>query len=165
ERQTSMAMVLNRVPDDALVTVRGDLMTRLRERGMAAVPLFLVPDVGPHQGLLEPRAVAPILRWLTMIAGPDRARSVIARTQRGSLAALRPWVDDLAEAVQAQVDARTRLETVVDDAVQGPTERAVAAVHGGAVANGPVRGRWVGRSTGGGPLAGRWTSRRGKVAR
>ncbi|NTW41943.1 MAG: hypothetical protein HGA44_19025, partial [Cellulomonadaceae bacterium] len=127
-RGTSMAMVLNRVPAEALVAIRGDLMTRLRERGMAAVPLFLVPDVGPHEGLLAPAAVAPMLRWLTMVAGPDRARSVIARTQRGSLAALRPWVDELAEAVQAQVDAREDLQKVVDAAVTVPAERAERAV-------------------------------------
>ena len=159
-RGTSMAMVLNRVPGDALITVRGDLMARLRERGMAAVPLFLVPDVGPHEGMLEARAVAPILRWLTMVAGPDRARSVIARTQRGSLAALRPWVDGLAEAVQAQVDARAVLEQIVEAAVEEPTARASQAVVAGVVANGPVRGRWTALSGRGGPLGGRWTSRR-----
>ena len=164
-RGTSMAMVLNRVPGDALITVRGDLMARLRERGMAAVPLFLVPDVGPHEGMLEARAVAPILRWLAMVAGPDRARSVIARTQRGSLAALRPWVDDLAEAVQAQVDARIGLEQVVEAAVEEPRARASEAVVAGAVANGPVRGRWTAFSGRGGPLGGRWTSRRRAPAR
>uniref|UniRef100_UPI002027945C GTPase n=1 Tax=Actinotalea sp. C106 TaxID=2908644 RepID=UPI002027945C len=116
ERGTSMAMVLNRVPDDALVAVRGDLMGRLRSRGMAAVPLFLVPDAGPHEGMLDATVVAPIGRWLAMVAGPDRARSVIARTQRGSLQALRPWVTGLAEAVQAQVDARTALTALIEQA-------------------------------------------------
>ncbi|MDQ2623998.1 MAG: GTPase domain-containing protein, partial [Actinomycetota bacterium] len=104
-RGASIAMVLNRVPPEALTTVRGDLLGRLRSRGMASVPLFVVADVGPHEGLLDPKAVAPIARWLTMLAGPDRARSVIARTLRGSLAALRPWVDELAEAVQSQAEA------------------------------------------------------------
>ncbi|WP_024288923.1 dynamin family protein [Cellulomonas sp. KRMCY2] len=165
ERGTSMAMVLNRVPDAALVTVRGDLMARLRARGMVAVPLFLVPDVGPHEGLLDARAVAPILRWLAMIAGPDRARSVIARTQRGSLAALRPWVDDLAEAVQAQVDARAGLLTVIDGVVEAPARRSAEAARGGAVADGPVRGSWARLSEGRGPLAGRWTSRRRRPER
>ena len=163
ERGTSMAMVLNRVPEAALVTVRGDLMSRLRARGMAAVPLFLVPDVGPHEGLLDARTVAPILRWLAMIAGPDRARSVIARTQRGSLAALRPWVDDLAEAVQAQVDASARLRDVIDGAVAPPAARAAAAVRQGAVADGPVRGHWAGLAAGRGSLAG--TSRRRRPER
>lgn len=162
ERGTSMAMVLNRVPSDALVTVRGDLMARLRARGMGGVPLFLVPDLGPHEGLLAPRTVAPIVRWLAMIAGPDRARSVIARTQRGSLTALRPWVDDLAAAVQAQVDARGALERVVADALVAPTEQLTAAVRAGDVVDGPVRSRWAAAEDG--PL-GRRPARRRRTAR
>lgn len=165
ERGTSMAMVLNRVPEQALVTVRGDLMARLRARGMSAVPLFLVPDAGPHEGLLAPAVVAPMLRWLTMVAGPDRARSVIARTQRGSLAALRPWVDDLAEAVQAQVDAREALEKVVAEAVAQPAVRASAAVAAGGVVDGPVRARWTEVTGGDGAFGGRWTTRRRRAAR
>ena len=139
-RGTSMAMVLNRVPADALVTVRSELMQRMRARGMAAVPLFLIRDAGPHEGLLEPQAVAPILRWLTMVAGPDRARAVIARTQRGSLAALRPWVDDLAEAVQEQVDARQALERVVQGAIAPAQERDPERCRGGRAGPGPLDG-------------------------
>lgn len=164
ERGTSMAMVLNRVPADALTTVRSDLMQRLRERGMTTVPLFVVPDQGPHQGLLDDRAVAPVRRWLAMVAGPDRARSVILRTQRGTLKVLRPWVDELAEAVQAQVDARAALERVVERAVEAPAERAELAVRAGGLADGPVRARWSAVAGSRGPLVGRW-SRRGLDAR
>lgn len=160
ERGTSMAMVLNRVPADAVTTVRTDLMQRLRERGMTTVPLFVVPDQGPHQGLLEHRAVAPVRRWLAMVAGSDRARSVILRTQRGTLKALRPWVDELAEAVQGQVDARAALERVVEEAVAGPTQRAELAARGGGLADGPVRARWTAVGGAQGPLAGRWSRRR-----
>lgn len=158
-RGTSMAMVLNRVPADALVTVRGELMGRLRSRGMAAVPLFLVKDLGPHEGLLPPAAVTPIRRWLATVAGPDRARAVIARTQRGAVAALRPWVDDLAEAVQDQVDAAERLGAVVAETLERTASAAVASAREGAVVTGPVRGRWV-AAAGRGLLARRVPRRR-----
>lgn len=143
ERGASVAMVLNRVPRASLTAVRGDLLVRLRERGMQGVPLFVVPDVGPHEGMLEVAAVAPIKRWLTMLAGPDRARSVIARTLRGSLAALRPWVDAQAEAVQDQVEAAAALRAETERAVQGPAEAARAAVLAGAVADGAPSARWA----------------------
>ncbi|MBC7290480.1 MAG: dynamin family protein [Actinotalea sp.] len=159
ERGTSMAMVLNRVPAAAVSTVRGDLMERLRDAGMRTVPLFVVPDQGPHQGLLATTVVAPVRRWLAMVAGPDRARSVILRTQRGTLKALRPWVDELAEAVQAQVDARAALERAVEDAVAAPGQRAELAVRGGGLADGPVRARWATAGGARGPLADRWTRR------
>ena len=109
ERGASIAMVLNRVPSDSLPTVRGDLLGRLRAHGLEGSPLFVVPDMGPHEGLLAAPAVAPVHRWLTMLAGPDRARTVIGRTLRGSLASLREWVEELAEAVQEQADAAAAL--------------------------------------------------------
>lgn len=153
DRGASVAMVLNRVPPESLPTVRGDLLLRLRERGMQGVPLFVVPDVGPHEGLLDPGAVAPIKRWLTMLAGPDRARSVIARTLRGALGALRPWVDDQAEAVQDQVDAAAALRAEIVLVQRGPADAARAAVLDGVVADGAVWARWTGLAAGSGPLA------------
>lgn len=161
ERGVSMAMVLNRVPTAALGPIRTDLMARLRERGMSAVPLFLIPDLGPHEGLLDPATVAPILRWLAMVAGPDRARSVILRTQRGALRRLQPWVGELVDAVQQQVDARVGLERVVREAVQAPADAAAAGVLGGGVVAGPVRARWASSAA---ALSGRRT-RRGRATR
>lgn len=164
-RGTSIAMVLNRVPPEARTAVRTDLLGRLRERGLSAVPLFLIADRGPHTGPLDEPSVAPVRRWLTMVAGADRARSVIQRTQRGSLKALQPWVEELAEAVQAQVDARATLADAVAQALVDPAERATAALDRGGVAAGPVRARWAGLAGAGGPLSGRITSRRQRSAR
>lgn len=153
-RGASIAMVLNRVTASSLPTVRGDLLERLRSHGMQGAPLFVVPDVGPHEGLLGSSVVAPITRWLTMLAGPDRARTVIGRTLRGSLAALRPWVDELAEAVQDQADAASAIGAELELASEGPTQTARASVYAGAVADGAVRGRWAELTAAGGPLAG-----------
>ncbi|WNB86717.1 dynamin family protein [Cellulomonas sp. ATA003] len=150
-RTASVAMVLNRVTPDALTTVRGDLLMRLRERGMDGVPLFTVPDAGPHEGLLDPSAVAPIHRWLTTLAGPDRARAVIARTLHGALASLRTWVDDQAEAVQAQADAAAALRVEVAAAVAGPIVAAEESVLAGALVDGPAGVRWTELASG--PLA------------
>ncbi len=154
ERSTTVAMVLNRVPAESLATVRGDLLERLRGHGLAGSPLFVVPDLGPDVGMLPSSVIAPIRRWLAMLAGPDRARTVIGRTLRGSLAALRPWVDELAEAVQRQADAAATIGHVLDDAVSEPTSDALAHVAAGAVADGAVRARWAQLTAAGGPLEG-----------
>ncbi|RMI06970.1 hypothetical protein EBM89_14340, partial [Cellulomonas triticagri] len=143
ERGASVAMVLNRVDPASLPTVRGDLLERLRSHGMQGSPLFVVPDVGPHAGMLEPGHVAPITRWLTMLAGPDRARTVIGRTLRGSLAALRPWVDDLAEAVDRQATAAQTVREALDDALRAPAEDARRTVTRGTVAQGSAQARWA----------------------
>lgn len=162
ERSTSVAMVLNRVPPASLATVRGDLLDRLRTHGLAGSPLFVVPDVGPHSGPLSPAVVAPVLRWLTMLAGPDRARTVVARTLRGALAALRPWVDELAEAVQDQADAAARVALALDAAVQAPGDAAADTIRAGAVADGAVRARWAELVAKGAPFS-RLVGRSGRV--
>lgn len=154
ERQTTIAMVLNRVAPESLPEVRGDLLERLRAHGLQGAPLFVVPDVGPHEGVLPPAVVAPIRRWLTMLAGPDRARTVVARTLRGALEALRPWVDELADAVQEQADAAAAIGARLDDAVLAPGRRAREHVAAGAVADGAVRARWAELTASGAPLAG-----------
>ncbi len=154
ERHTTIAMVLNRVAPESLPTVRGDLLERLRSHGLQGAPLFVVPDVGPHEGVLPPAVVAPIRRWLTMLAGPDRARTVVARTLRGALEALRPWVDELADAVQAQADAAAVIGARLDEAVVPPRQRAHEHVAAGSVADGAVRARWAELTVPGAALAG-----------
>src|SRR5690606_37896092 len=119
-------------------------------------------DAGPHEGLLEAGQVAPVKRWLTMLAGPDRARSVIARTLRGSLAMLRPWVDALAEAVQAQADAAHAVRSELAAVVEAPAASARGRVVEGEVAAGTAHSRWAQLTATGAPLAD-VVSRRGRV--
>lgn len=143
ERGASVAMVLNRVPRENLTTIRGDLNARMRERGMTDVPLFIVPDVGPHEGLLDPKLVAPIQRWLNLMAGPERSRTVILRTLKGALGALPDWVIGLVGAVERQgtaaFDLRTAVRSVVPDAqLAGRT-----AVLSGAAGEGTVAARFA----------------------
>ena len=142
ERGASVAMVLNRVPKETLTTVRGDLLQRLRDHGMTDVPLFVIPDVGPHEGLLEPSVVAPVRRWLTMLAGPDRSRAVIVRTLKGALGALPGWVNSLAEAVEAQREASHVLRRTAEGELPAAEQLARDAVAAGVVAGASVEARW-----------------------
>ncbi|MFC8921381.1 GTPase [Cellulosimicrobium sp. NPDC057127] len=143
ERGASVAMVLNRVPRETLTTIRGDLLQRLRDHGMEGVPLFVVPDVGPHEGLLDREVVAPVARWLTMLAGPDRSRAVIVRTLKGSLAALPEWVTGVADAVEQQVDTAERLRAAVARALPPVREQVRETVLRGDAARGALEARWA----------------------
>ncbi|WP_425954614.1 GTPase [Xylanimonas sp. McL0601] len=142
ERGASVAMVLNRVPAETLTTIRGDLMLRLREHGMTDVPLFVVPDVGPHEGLLEPETVQPVRRWLTLLAGPERSRAVIVRTLKGALGALPGWVNSLADAVEAQGHAADTVRTAVEKERPAAEKLARDGVAAGVVAGASVEARW-----------------------
>ncbi|WP_284294828.1 GTPase [Luteimicrobium album] len=143
ERGASVAMVLNRVPRDTLPTIRADLMARLREHGMESTPLFVVPDLGPHEGLLDDPVVAPVRRWLTLLAGRERSRSVVVRTLQGSLDALPAWVARLAEAVEAQVAAGAEIRSAVRAALPDVAAAARRGVLAGGVAHGSVASGWA----------------------
>lgn len=142
ERGATVAMVLNRAPRDSLTTVRGDLLNRLREHHMESAPLFVVPDAGPHEGLLDASSVAPIERWLRTLGGADRARSVILRTLRGSLAALPPWVAELSEHVEAQHTAAVRLRIAAEAALPQVAQATRLVVESGRLSLGAVETRW-----------------------
>lgn len=142
ERGASVAVVLNRVPRQNLATIRADLLQRLRDHGMENVPLFVVPDVGPHEGMLESDAVAPISRWLAMLGGAERSRAVIVRTLKGSLAALPAWVTTITDAVDVQVAAAERLRARITGVVPEVQALVQTAVSDGVVARGPVTAAW-----------------------
>lgn len=163
-REASVAMVLNRVSTESVMEIRMDLMMRLREHGMTNVPLFVVPDQGPHEGLLQERGVAPINRWLGMLAGPDHGRAVILRTLRGALHAVLPWVDELIDHVDAQVDARAALEAALAASLVPPADAAAAAMAHGTVVDGTVRACWSQLTVPGGQLD-RLFTRAGRLRR
>ncbi|PZR55181.1 hypothetical protein DNL40_02075 [Xylanimonas oleitrophica] len=142
ERGASVAMVLNRVPPETLTTIRADLLQRLREHGMTDVPLFVVPDVGPHEGLLDAQVVQPVRRWLALLAGPERSRAVIVRTLKGALGALPAWVTSLADAVDAQGEAADHLRAVVEHERPAARKLARDGVEAGVVAGAAVEARW-----------------------
>ncbi|MFD2796643.1 GTPase [Promicromonospora vindobonensis] len=143
ERGASVAMVLNRVPKENLATVRADLNSRMKERGMKDVPLFIVPDVGPHEGLLEPKLVEPIQRWLGLMAGPERSRTIILRTLKGALGALPDWVMGLVAAVEEQGTTAFDLRNAIDSVVPDEQLAARTAVLSGAAGEGTVAARFA----------------------
>lgn len=143
ERGASVAMVLNRVPKENLTTIRADLNSRMKERGMKDVPLFIVPDVGPHEGLLDPKLVEPIQRWLSLMAGPERSRTIILRTLKGALGALPDWVMGLVGAVEKQGTAAFDLRNTVESVVPDEQLAARTAVLSGAAGEGTVAARFA----------------------
>lgn len=78
ERSTSVAVVLDRTHDDAVVEVRGHLARMMTSRGLSDSPLFTVPEsaVG-EDGLLPREAVAPIIGWLRDLAADPEGRAAV----------------------------------------------------------------------------------------
>ncbi|MFZ5870044.1 MAG: dynamin family protein, partial [Actinomycetota bacterium] len=103
DRGTSVAVVLDRVPPEAMQEVRADLAAMLRDGGLAGAPVFTVPETAMDDGLLPEEAIAPLRRWLSGLAADSRARQVVVRrTLAGALDSLAKRVPALADDADAQ---------------------------------------------------------------
>ncbi|WP_127841715.1 GTPase domain-containing protein [Actinomyces wuliandei] len=152
-RDTPIAVVLNRAPARILSEVRRDLTTRLEDLGLSEAPFFVVPDAGPHEGMLEGSAVAEVRDWLRLLAGRHRAAGLVRRTGRGLWAALRNDLSDLAEAVDAQEAAAQELEAVDTSLREEAIGRVRADIDRGAAGEGATATRWLTLASSGAPLA------------
>jgi len=144
DRGTSVAIVLNRVPPEAMEEIRLHLSQMLGDQGLGKSPIFTVAEVGlTSQSTLPPKNVGRLTGWLTSVAGDARARSVvIRRTLAGALSSLGERTAELTEAGNAQVKARDHLRAVArsayDDAVAGVNE----GMEDGTLLRGEVLARW-----------------------
>ncbi len=143
-RGASVAIVLDRVPPEALLEVRTHLAAMLRERGLTTSPLFTVPESAvDDDGLLDPEVVRPVRSWLVALARDSQARQVVVRrTLTGALAALRVRLSALVDAAQAQDDARAALEREADEAYVQARSKIEHGLSDGSLLRGEVLARW-----------------------
>jgi energy-coupling factor transporter ATP-binding protein EcfA2 len=129
-RGTVIALALARVPPAATVELVGLVSEMLTERGLASVPLFVIPETRvDRQGQLPESATEPLRTWFDGLAGDQRARtSVIRCTLDGALAALPAGLTALAGAAEEQLAAAELLAEQVGLAygvARGTIERGV----------------------------------------
>lgn len=143
ERATALAVVLDRVPPEALGEVDAHLRTLLDHEGLADAPLLLVPEAPLVQGRLPPVAVAPVQRWITALAEDGSARAAVIRaTLTGAVNSLRGRGAALAEAVDAQERAAWELNAAVDSSYGHSRATVAAELTGGTLLRGEVLARW-----------------------
>lgn len=144
ERGTSVAIVLDRVPPEALEEIRTHLAQMLWEQGLAQSPIFVVPETTlDENGLLPERDVERLRSWLHALAGDAKARSVvIRRTLTGALASLSGRAAAIATAAREQVAAKDRLRKVVRDTYRDAIEGVESGMEDGSLLRGEVLARW-----------------------
>lgn len=152
-RGTTIAVVLNRAPAAVLPEVRRDLMARLAGLGLAEAPFFVVPDAGPHEGLLTGPAVEEVAQWLALLAGRHRAAGLLRRADQRVWETLRRDLVELADEADEQEALAGRLQHLQDDAVRRAADRVAQVLSRGEVGEGAVATRWVSAASTGGPLA------------
>ncbi len=143
ERGTSVAIVLNRVPPEALQQVRLHLASLLRDQGLGQAPIFTVLEVALEDGLIPAAHVERLTGWLDTLASDARARSVvIRRTLSGTLASLEGRAEAVADAAAAQLAARGTLEEAPRTAYSDALDAVAEGMQDGSLLRGEVLARW-----------------------
>jgi hypothetical protein len=140
----TLAVVLDRVPPEAMDDVRLHLAAMLGERGLAAAPLFTLAEQPlDDDGLLSLRAVQPLTAWLVALAGDAQARQVVMRrTLTGAIGSVQRRVTALGAAAAAQDEARRALAEAVTDNYATAASKVDAGMSDGSLLRGEVLARW-----------------------
>jgi hypothetical protein len=145
ERSTALAVILSRVPPEALGVVADDLARLLEANGLGGTRLFEVPELPlPEENARLPReAVRPITRWLDGIAADAAARAeVVRQTLSGALESLAVRVPALADAVDRQHAADAELRAATAAAYAEGMARFEEGMLDGSLLRGEVLARW-----------------------
>lgn len=143
ERGTSVAIVLNRVPPEAMEQVRVHLASMLREQDLGQAPIFTVPETDLEGGRIPAKQVERLRGWLHSLARDARARSVvIRRTLTGTLGSLDQRTRELVGAGEAQLAAYQHLQEAPRAAYADALAGVLDGVQDGTLLRGEVLARW-----------------------
>ncbi|MFI5427752.1 dynamin family protein [Aeromicrobium sp. UC242_57] len=144
ERSTSVAVVLDRTSDDAVLEVRGHLARMMTSRGLSDSPLFTVPEAGlDADGLLPAEAVAPMVGWLHELAADPKARHmVVNRTLDGAVRHLVMRTHDVADALDEQIAAIEQLRDEAQKTQQASLDEFEAQTSDGTLLHGEIAASW-----------------------
>ena len=143
ERGTSLSLVLDRVPPEAIEDVAAHLRAMLAERGLGGTPVLVVPETALEEGRLPAAALAPVRGWLDELAVDAQARAgLVRRTLTGALDSVPGRAATVRAALAEQDAAATELREAVARAYGDALEEVDETVRSGALLRGEVLARW-----------------------
>jgi len=142
-RGTAVAVLLDRVPPEAVDEVRGHLAAMLTDQGLGGAPLFVIPETSTYDALLPPDVVDPVRSWLHgLAADADTRAAVVRHTLDGAVRSLAARVFTLAAAADEQAETVGRLRKEVDGAYDAALRQVSEASSDGSLLRGEVLARW-----------------------
>jgi energy-coupling factor transporter ATP-binding protein EcfA2 len=142
-RGTAVAVVLDRVPPEALAEVSDDLAAMLGQAGLDSARLFVIAERPLVDGLLPEKDIAPLRDWLHGLAADQGQRAAVVRqTLSGALDSLDVRVRDLLTALEDQAAAAGALQAAADAAYRSARGEVDSSVASGALLRGEVLARW-----------------------
>jgi hypothetical protein len=144
DRGTAVAIVLDRVPPEAMTDIRGHLAGMLREQGLSTAPIFGIPEATlTAEGRLPEADVSRLKSWLTALASDARARGIVVKqTLDGALRSLDGRTDELVAASRAQDRAARALVASCDAAYAEAIAQVENGMTDGTLLRGEVLARW-----------------------
>ena len=143
ERGTALAVVLDRVPPEAVAEVRDDLAGMLARAGLDSARLFVIEELPLADGLLPEDQVGPLRDWLHDLARDQEQRAAVVRqTLAGALDSLDDRVQALVAAVESQAAAATALNGAADASYDTARDGVDEGVRSGTLLRGEVLARW-----------------------
>ena len=143
ERGTALAVVLDRVPPEAVTEVADDLTGMLERAGLPSARLFVIEERPLVDGLLAENQIAPLRTWLHRLAADQGERSAVVRqTLHGALESMEGRVAGIVAAVEAQESAADGLRGAAVAAYEGARAGVDDGVRSGALLRGEVLARW-----------------------
>ncbi|WP_222262433.1 ABC transporter [Modestobacter marinus] len=143
ERGTALAVVLDRVPPEAVREVSADLAAMLRSGGLGGAHLFVVEERPLRDGFLPDDQAGPLRSWLHALAADQEQRAAVVRqTLAGALGSLDDRVASVVAAVEEQVTAADALDAAADAAYARARAEVGEAVGNGTLLRGEVLARW-----------------------
>ncbi len=144
EHGTSVAIVLDRVPPEAMDEIRTHLASMLRDQGLGSAPIFTVAETTvTADGLLSEREIARLRSWLSALARDAKARSIVVRrTLDGALKSIPEAALALSEASAEQEAASAAMLREVETAYVEAIQSVEHAMKDGTLLRGEVLARW-----------------------
>lgn len=146
ERETAVAVVMNRIPLEDRATVTPHLSRMLDNTGVPADQVFFV-EHGPvaDDTMLPASYVADIRRWIDALAASAEDRSAAVRqTVRGAVRRAITIAGPVADAARLQVEAASELLTVADHVYAEAADDLRSALGDGSLVRGDLLVEWQG---------------------
>lgn len=144
ERDTAVAVVMNRVPAEDLATVSPHLVRMLQDKGVGSDRVFFV-EQGPvdGKGILPAAQVAEVRSWLDSLNEDVAARGAAVRqTLGGAIRRAVGMAGRVADAAALQVEAVGELLTVADQVYTSEADALRTALGDGTLLRGDLLARW-----------------------
>ena len=142
-RSTSIALILNRVPDEAQHEVPSHFTELLLHEGLGDATVLIVPEVRLENELIPQEYLGRLRRWLDELGADASARaSVIRKTLEGALNSLGDRVDIVADAVDLEIATADSLAREATAAYTAAFREIEEGLSGAPLLRAEVLARW-----------------------